>query len=266
MTLETQARHRFLAEYRHIRYAEGRGSDDPLYYCALPFYDLTGRNTEMWTMRARTYDYFVHRILSPIERRAGRPLNLLDLGAGNCWMSYRLTLRGHRTCAYDIFADSKDGLLASRHYPISIPCIEGDFHSLPFRPATFDLILYNSSFHYATNYRAALSEARRCLRSPGQVVILDTPVYRAKEHGESMVAERHDQFFKRYGFRADAIPSIQFLDRETLQALARDLALSWNIHTPWYGWRWHFRPLKARLRRRRPPSKFWILVGAFQQS
>jgi ubiquinone/menaquinone biosynthesis C-methylase UbiE len=263
MTLETHARQQFLAEYQHIRYAERRGSDDPFYYRALPFHDLTGENTAMWQMRARTYRYFERHILTRFERRTRRPLDILDLGAGNAWMSYRLALRNHRPRALDIFSDTKDGLLAARHFPMQLSCIEADFHSLPFTKATFDLIVFNSSFHYATDYVAALSEVRRCLRPSGAVIVLDTPIYRKNEHGKQMVAERHADFYKRYGFRSDAIPSIEFLDEETLRTLARTLPLRWEIYQPWYGWRWHIRPVKARLQRRRPPSRFWILVGIF---
>ena len=36
-------RQRFLEDYSRIRQAEGRGSDDPAYYLALPYRDLSGR-------------------------------------------------------------------------------------------------------------------------------------------------------------------------------------------------------------------------------
>src|SRR5579883_917111 len=107
MTTDTSARQRFLEEYRQIRYAEGRGSDDPAYYRALPFRDLTGRNSAMWAMRAATFRYFEKRILAPLEARTHRPLDILDLGAGNCWMSYRLALRNHNPVAADIFEDGR---------------------------------------------------------------------------------------------------------------------------------------------------------------
>ena len=32
----------------------------------------------------------------------------------------------------------------------------------------------------------------------------------------------------------------------------------------WYGWRWYVRPFAATLKRDRPPSRFWILVGKFK--
>ncbi len=263
MVLEAQARIRFINEYRQIRYSEGRGSDDPEYYRALPYRDLTNRNPAMWEMRAKTYRYFERKILPSMEQRAGRPLDILDVGAGNGWMSYRLALRNHRPVALDIFSDPRDGLLAARHYPRHVPLLEADFHSLPVGQSSFDLVIFNSSIHYSTDYIATLSEARRCLRPSGAVVILDSPVYRRREDGERMARERHREFAARYGFASDAIPSVEFLDKPTLQTLALLLKLRWKTYRPWYGWRWHLRPLKARLQHRRQPSRFWILVGEF---
>jgi SAM-dependent methyltransferase len=263
MTVAPESRRRFLNDYRVIRHAEGRGSDDPAWYRALPFRDLTGRNSAMWQMRAKTWRYFERRLLVPIERVAGRPLDILDVGAGNGWMSYRLALRRHRPFAIDIFSDPRDGLRAARHYPTSFPVVEAEFDRLPFPASSFDLAIYNAAIHYSTDYEATLSEARRCLRPSGTIVILDSPVYRRREHGERMAAERHADFERRYGFRSDAIPSIEFLDQPTLRALERRFDLRWTVYRPWYGWRWHLRPVKAWLARRRPPSRFWILAGRF---
>ncbi len=261
MNRNTAARKQFLEEYRQIRYAEGRGSDDPAYYRALPFADLSGRNTAMWEMRAKTYRYFESRILTPIEKKSHGPLDIIDLGAGNCWLSYRLSLRGHRVCATDIFLDPKDGLAAARHYDAGFAAAGAEFDNLPFRPASFDLAVFNSSIHYSTDYSVTLSEVLRCLRPCGRLVILDSPIYRKRSHGEQMVAERHAQFEKRYGFRSDAVPSIEFLDESRMEELADSFGVHWTVYRPWYGWSWHLRPWKARLARRRPPSRFWIFVG-----
>jgi SAM-dependent methyltransferase len=264
MTPVRNARQRFLEEYRQIRYAEGRGSEDPAYYRALPFEDLSGRNSGMWAMRARTYRFFERRILEPMERAVGRPLDILDLGAGNAWLSYRLALRHHAAYAADIFLDERDGLRAARHYEVPFAAVGAEFDRLPFPCGRFDLAIFNSSVHYSTDYTTTLAEARRCLRPEGRLVVLDSPVYRKREHGEQMVAERHADFERRYGFRSDALPSIEFLDEARLRELSRALAVDWTIYRPWYGWKWHLRPWKARLTRRRPPSRFWILVGRFR--
>src|SRR4051794_35617189 len=96
MTVDALTRQRFLEDYRQIRHAEGRGSNNPAYYRALPYRDLTNRNPGMWRMRAQTYRYFESNVLPAFERQAGHALDILDLGAGNAWMSYRLALRGHK--------------------------------------------------------------------------------------------------------------------------------------------------------------------------
>jgi len=266
MSYESTIRQQFLQEYRHIRHAEGRGSENSAYYRTLPFCERTDRNAAMWQMRAKTFSYFVERVLEPMERQKRVPLDILDLGAGNCWLSHRLSLRHHRPVAIDIFSDEKDGLGAARHYRNPLPTIESDFDNLPLRANIFDLAVFNASFHYSVDYVRTLTEVRRFLRHGGLAVILDSPIYSLPEHGARMVAEKHATFLRQYGFRSDAIPSIDFLDLPMLRRLETTLGMKWQIIKPWYGWGWHSRPLKAKLRGHRPPSRFWILVGRFNVS
>lgn len=265
MNTQGLARQKFLEDYRHIRHAEGRGSEQSDYYRALPETLPGDRNAAMWAMRARTYAYFERKILGPLEQGEKRPLSILDLGAGNCWLSNRLALRGHSATAADIFPDDLDGLGAARHYATSFSVIESDFDRLPVPDQSYDLAIFNASFHYSTNYVDTLSEARRCLRPGGSFVILDSPMYRKHSHGLRMVEEKHASFQKQYGFRSDALPSIEFLDLPAVRSLASALSIDWFIFKPWYGWSWHLRPAKAFLAHRRAPSKFWILTGRFRQ-
>lgn len=251
---------RFFEEYGAVRHAEGRGSHDPAYYRALPYQDLTGRNRDQWRMRARTFDYFRRHVL------ARRPLAILDLGAGNGWLSWRLARLGHRPVAVDVWADPLDGLGAAARAFEGLTLVEAEFDCLPFEDGQFDLVVFNASFHYSPDYRRTLAEARRCLRPAGRVVILDSPVYRRPEHGEAMRKERREQYRERYGFASDSLQSLEYLDEPRLAALARELGIRWQVHRPWYGWQWHLRPWKARLLGRRPPSRFWILVGSFEPS
>ena len=261
--MNTESRRQFLSDYSRIRCAEGRGSADPEYFRALPYNDLTGKNCGQWKIRAATYRHFEEKLLSKMETAAARPLRILDLGAGNGWMSYRLSLRKHFPVAVDIFPDSSDGLGAIRNYPLPFPAVESAFDQLPFADGVFDLVIYNSSLHYATDYHQVLSEARRVLAKDGRVVIMDSPVYHRAEHGEKMRAERHEFFERQYGFRSDAVPSIEFFDEAMLNRLAHDLKIEWRRSYPWYGLQWALRPWKARLQSRRPPSRFFILTGKF---
>jgi SAM-dependent methyltransferase len=256
-------RRQFLTEYGTVRAAEGRGSDDSSWYFALPSKDLSGRLDAQWAMRGRSWSYFETRILPRFEQRAGGPLRVLDLGAGNGWMSWKLAQRGHSPVALDIFTDERDGLRATRHYRAQqqFSAIEAEFDLIPVATQSADLVIFNASFHYSSDYRRTLAESLRVLAPRGAVVIIDSPVYRLPEHGRLMVAERRRRFQQTYGFPSDAQGSIEFLDEITLDQLARELGIRWTIHKPWYGLGWRLRPVRARLARKRPPSRFWILVG-----
>jgi SAM-dependent methyltransferase len=262
--MDSAARQQFLEDYATVRHAEGRGLANPAYYCELPDRDLSGRNSEQWRIRARSFHTFERVILTDAERQAGRELDVLDLGAGNGWMSHRLALRRHRVVALDIFCDDLDGLGALRHYPFRFPAAAAEFDSLPFRDAAFDLAIFNASFHYSSDYGRTLTEVRRCLRPTGQVVIMDSPVYRCSEHGEMMRAERQAHYENLYGFRSDALKSIEYLDQRMIEELSVDLKIDWQCNQPWYGFRWALRPWKAKLQGKRPPSRFLILVGRFR--
>src|SRR5437763_14639881 len=107
----------FVREYRTVRHAAGWGSRDPAYYRALPYRDLTGCFDEIWRIRARSYATFLANVLAPLERRTPfKSLDVVDLGAGNGWLGYRLTRRGHHVTALDLLDDPLDGLRAIRHY------------------------------------------------------------------------------------------------------------------------------------------------------
>jgi ubiquinone/menaquinone biosynthesis C-methylase UbiE len=250
---------RFLTDYGTIRKAEGRGSNNREYYLALPYQDLSGKNSGQWRIRACTYRYFEQNLLQP------KSVDILDLGAGNGWMSYRLSQRGRRPVAVDIFTDRQDGLKAAREYGL-FPLVEAEFDRLPFADGQFDLAIFNSSLHYSTDYHGTLGEARRCLKPSGSIVILDSPLYKLREHGERMRSERHSQFQAQYGFASDSVANLEYLYESQLDELSRDLGLRWRIYQPWYGWKWHMRPWKARLQGHRPPSRFCILVANFSSS
>jgi ubiquinone/menaquinone biosynthesis C-methylase UbiE len=253
---------RFMKDYERIRAAEGRGSESEEFYLGLPYKDVSGRNSEQWHIRARSYDYVMKHLLT--QSRQDGPGRILDLGAGNCWMSYRLTLAGYRLIAVDLLTNDHDGLGAASHYqkhlPELFPRFQAEVARLPFQDEQFDAIIFNASFHYSEDYAVVLREALRCARSNGMVIICDTPWYSHEESGMQMVSERRANYSKRYGTASNSIKSLEYLTNERLRSLEEQLSIRWTVHSPYYGFKWAMRPLVAKLRTMREPSRFRIYV------
>ncbi len=252
----------FLRDYEFIRAAEGRGSDDPQHYLGLPFHDDSGRNSAQWAIRARTFRYIERRLLPPIAARLHRRLRILDLGAGNGWMSYRLARQGHALAAVDLRIDDRDGLGAAIHYRMALPALfprfQAELDTLPFADGQFDLVIFNASFHYSENPQKTLAEALRCARPAAAILIADTPWYRRDESGRRMVEERRAAFAARYGRPSDALASLEYLTDRRLRETEDRFGIRWRIHSPYYGLRWSLRPLWAKLQGKREPSRFRI--------
>jgi SAM-dependent methyltransferase len=252
---------RFINEYERIRAAEGRGSQDEAFYLGLPFKDITGRNNKQWSIRARSYQYLSRNILG----RQGIRGAVLDLGAGNCWMSFRLALAGYRPVAVDLLTNESDGLAAAAHYQkylaMPLPRFQAEMTHLPFQSEQFDAIVFNASLHYSEDYEESLREALRCLRNGGLLIVSDTPWYSREESGRQMVAERRSAFLRRYETASDSVRSLEFLTDERLRTLEERLSIQWTVHSPWYGLQWALRPVMAQLRRRREPSRFRIYTA-----
>jgi SAM-dependent methyltransferase len=259
---ESVAHHaRFMEDYAQIRESEGRGSDSDDFYLGLPYRDTSGGSRGQWQMRARSYDYLVRYLLDDTPR-GGR---ILDLGAGNCWLSYRLALAGYRPCAVDLITNDRDGLGAARHYqtrlPKRFPRFQAEISRLPFADEQFDVAVFNASFHYVEDYEASLREAMRCVKTGGMVIVSDTPWYAREESGRQMIAERRAVFLQSHGTAADSIATLGYLTDERLRRMEDALSIHWNVHRPWYGLRWAIRPLVAKLRGRREPSRFRLYAA-----
>jgi ubiquinone/menaquinone biosynthesis C-methylase UbiE len=252
----------FINDYQHIRTAEGRGSLKPDFYLHLPYRDVTGKNTWQWKIRARTYDCLTKKLLPALRRDADNALKVLDLGAGNGWMSFRLALHGCRPVAVDILTNEQDGLGAATHFEkrlgILFPRVRAEMSRLPFADGQFDAAIFNASFHYAENHRAVLHEAVRCVKVGGRVIIADSPWYSSAEAGEQMLAQRRADFLQLYGTASASIHSLEYLTDQRLRDMECALGIHWERVTPNYGLQWTMRPVFAKLRGKREPSSFRI--------
>lgn len=248
----------FLHEYETVRRAEGRGRDDAAYYRALPFVSGT---VDGWEIRAQSYQTLLQRVIEPLEASEKRPLRIVDLGAGNCWLSYRLAQRGHLVAAVDVLVNGWDGLGAQHHYGVDFTAVQAEFDQLPLAPEQADLAVFNASFHYTVDAVATLTAVKQMVRPDGVIVIMDTAVYQEPSSGRQMVREREQAYRQQYGFPSNALASENFLTFARVAELSAQTGIEWEFVWPVPRWRRLVRQLKVAVRRQREAAQFPLLVG-----
>ena len=248
----------FRREYARHRASEGRTLRGEQLK-SLP-YLAEGALARQWAVRARSFDTFVDRVLKAMS--SAGPIAVLDLGAGNGWLSHRVAAYGHQTIALDIRDDEVDGLGAAADLQVDtapFQRVKASFDSLPFDENRFDLVVFNASLHYATDLHQVLTEAWRVTRSGGCIAVVDSPFYRCDEDGRNMIAEKHSQGFSCFGTSAEILLTQNFIEYLTAERLAAaQPALSWTRHRVTYPLWYELRPLVAWLSGRRKPSRFDI--------
>jgi SAM-dependent methyltransferase len=228
----------FWAAYAAHRAAEGRrlSCSEML---AMPYLP-----TRQWAVRARTFEAFARLVAED------NALRVLDLGAGNGWLSYRLTLSGVECTAVDVRDDDIDGLGASFCYR-GFERVVASFDALPLEDREFDIAVFNAALHYALDLAAVLREAERVVRPGGRIVILDSPFYARADDGEAMVREKRHS-----GVYADELLAPDFVEYLTEERLRAALGVDWHRHRVRYPLWYELRPMVARLSAKRPPSRF----------
>lgn len=239
----------FLDSYRRVRRDERWGSDDPAYYQALPYVSPDDPHYDVWRVRAVSFETLI-ALLGPRCR-------VLDAGAGNGWLSYQLVRRGHCVATLDVNDDEYDGLGAQRFFPLALFACQADFARLPFAANQFDVVIFNASLHYSTDPEQAIRESLRVIVPNGKVIVMDSPMFENRANGEAMLRARAKHYRTRHGFDPDDSIS-GFL---TFGDMAR-LPCDWQWHESVPSLGWALRPALARVRGKREPPRFGVMVGA----
>lgn len=252
---------RFIDQYEAIRQAEGWGAGQAAYFRALPFEDLSGQRIALWQQRARQYRRLIDWVIKPLERQVKRPLRILDAGAGNGWLAYRLAQRGHHVVALDLLINARDGLGAHRCYAATFTPVQAEFDRLPLDNAQAEVIVYNGAFHYSTDYAVTLREALRVLTPQGRMIVLDSPVYFDVASGQALVRERALDFSRQYGVTTDATAHENFLTPQRLHKLGAELGVRWQVYQRGWGWPARLRAWYARMAGQRELAHMPVMVG-----
>jgi SAM-dependent methyltransferase len=242
-----------IAQYRRVREQDGYRQRAAAYYRELPRVARSDPQQAVWRIRQQSFRHLCSRVLARLGRR---PLRVLDLGAGNGWLSHRLTLLGNDCVALDWLDDFDDGLGAARHYPTTFTRLQADFDRLPLVGGQFDAVIFNASLHYAANPTATLRNAANALVDDGALVVMDSPVFVSDADGQRMLAERQRGFTERIGkpFEWGA----GYLTVDGLARTATEAGLMLQTIPSRGGPGWAFKRWLAGRKLRRQPASFGV--------
>jgi SAM-dependent methyltransferase len=181
----------FNRRYRADRRAEGWQPLTTAQALSLPYGRAAGYPALYWPVRRESFC----ALMALLAREGPAPAHgpIADLGAGSCWLSYRLAHLGYDALAVDTSLDPDLGLgAAARHYlpHVHFARAQGDLAHPPLQPGQLALTILNASLHYAVDLEAALGRIARALRPGGRLVVLDTPIARRPRPGTGR-GDRH---------------------------------------------------------------------------
>ena len=243
----------FLAQYRRVRRADGHVAPGVEAYRALPYRPLTPGSSVEWAIRSES--------LKTLLRSAwlqGAPRRVLDVGAGNGWLSQCLAAAGHYVVAVDANDDAEDGLRVSRRGAHEVPLVRADFDALPFAPGQFDAVVLNASLHYAPDVARTLEAAHTLVAPGGTLVVMDSPWFERDVDGEAMVTEQHAEFTRRYGVDEVVRPGLGYLTFSRLRDVAARLGRRTCFTQSAGPVAWRLRRFVRRRHTSRPPATFGV--------
>ncbi len=237
----------FLSQYRQVRQQEGNFARPSDYYRSLPIVQPLTLDADRWYIRRQSYEC----LLSLLPKHSA----ILDLGAGNCWLTHRLTALGYRCVAIDTSTDSDDGLGAWRHYGVKFTCVQADFDALSFAPSQFDVAIFNASLHYAPDIHRSLANANRMLKPNGVIFVIDSPVFQTDRAGKQMLADQDEYFRTSCNLRQVIRHGIGYLTRAQMREAG------FRFHPSRGGFLWNIRRLWSGIKLRREPAAFGVWEG-----
>jgi SAM-dependent methyltransferase len=178
--------------YLRVREKEGRlYSDD--FVTSLP--NLPGENilAKEWEVRADS-SVRLTRYLANLSR----PLNILDLGCGNGWLSGKLSqISDARVWGMDVM--SQELTQAARLFRNASLCfLAANIYCAPIKPMSFDVIILASVIQYFPNLPVLISTLQTLLKVRGEIHVLDSPLYLPGQLPSAR--ERSNTYYTKLGF------------------------------------------------------------------
>ena len=133
------------------------------------------------------------------KKKKERPLNILEVGCGNGWLSHQLTtIEGSVVEAVDVNRIELDQAARVFAGVKNLNFIYGDIGSGFLNDQRFDVIVFAASVQYFQSFRGIINVALNILNKEGEIHILDSKFYSSNEVKN---AKRRSQgYFQKMGF------------------------------------------------------------------
>jgi len=252
---QTDSAQAFLTQYRSVRRADGHSEVARASYATLPAVPRGSPNAAEWRIRRQSFDTAV----SCGGLRTNPRRRVLDVGAGNGWLSSRLSELEHDVVAVDLDDDAGDGLGAAKSRK-PFPLVQAHFDAMPFAPGQFDLVMMNASLHYSPDPGRTSEAAARLLCPGGTLIVMDSPMFEDPADGEAMVARQLEALRSSYSMKQPIRPGVGFLTFAGLQEIASRIgrgARFFPSHGPLV---WRARRAWSARRLGRAPAAFGVWV------
>ena len=178
--------------YIQLREKEGRiYSDEEV--MRLPDISVAHQHYKEWQLRKQS----LQRLIEHLKNKKS-PLEILEIGCGNGWLSHRLAaIDGAAVTGSDInLAEIQQ---ASRVFEniSNLDFIYGDLES-NLKEKKFDTIIFAASIQYFASPEKIIQKALRLLKPKGEIHIIDSHFYSMEELSGAI--ERSKQYFETVGF------------------------------------------------------------------
>ena len=160
----------------------------------------------------------------------GPEARVLDIGAGNCWASWRLAAGGASVVAVDVSRVKYEGLESGAvqiaghgHY---FERVLGNMENLPFEDGSVDGCLFCATLHHSHNLKSAFSEAARVLRPGGAVLAIHEGVSGILRNNRVLgIRSVHDVDWREYDWNEQVFPLHTYLRAARAAGLEPQLVL-----------------------------------------
>jgi len=147
----------------------------------------------IWRLRA--YDLeLISKIIT-----SEKPLNILDLGAWNGWLSHQLAAKGHHVTAVDYFMAPFDGLQTVSYYDNPFLAVQANLNDLSFLKKQYDVIVINRCYPYFEDIQTQIDTLKKLLNDNGTIIITGLNSFKNPTSIIKNLKTSDDNFSKKYG-------------------------------------------------------------------